>query len=115
MTPAKGDSVLLEKILAELGHGKWNVISGASAILLSGPDETGTTRERARLVAMPKQSYRIELAEGGRWRDARMSGSLDSVARQLVASGKLGPATPSAESVASADRLERLRKANKPK
>lgn len=115
MTPAKGDSVLLERILAELGYGKFNVINGASSITLSGPDDTGTVRERARLVAMPKQSYRVEMAEGGRWRDARISGSLDAAARQLAASGKLGPASPSPESVASADRLERLRKANKPK
>lgn len=84
MTPAKGDVAQLEKLLAELGHSRLNVTGGASAILLSSSDVTGVQRERFRLVAIPNHKYRAEVAEGGRWKNAILSGLLEKVVPELL-------------------------------
>jgi hypothetical protein len=84
MTPAKGDVALLEKLLAESGRTRLGVTGGASALLLSSADETGAQRERFRLVAIPNHKYRVEIAEGGRWRNAGISGLLEAVVAALL-------------------------------
>lgn len=86
MTPAKGDVALLEKYLAEAGRSRLNVAGGASSIVVSSADDTGVQRERFRLVAIPNHKYRVEMAEGGRWRDARISGLLEKVIADVLKS-----------------------------
>lgn len=86
MTPAKGDVALLEKLLTESGHTRLSVAGGASSLLLSSADENGVQRERFRLVAIPKHRYRVEIAEGGRWRNAGITGLLEVVVPELLKS-----------------------------
>lgn len=105
MTPAKSDAALLERLFAESGYPRLNVACGASSLVVSSADDTGAPRERFRLVAMPKQRYRVELVEKGRWRNARISGLLEAVVPELLKSGAAGPPQTSA----SNERLERLR------
>lgn len=122
MTVAKADAAILERLLSENGYSRVNVASSARALLMTAPDDTGAMRDRARLVAMPKQTWRVELAEAGRWRDARISGALEPVVQKLLKTGALGPGQkpppPAPEPTASPehlDRLERLRAASKKK
>ena len=92
MTPAKGDVAVLEKLLAEAGRTRLNVAGGASSIVVSSADETGVQRERFRLVAIPNHKYRVEFAEGGRWRNGLISGVLEKVVADLLrtSSAKMG-------------------------
>ena len=114
--PTPADAAHLERLLAEAGFARLNVIQGPRTLSISAPaEDVGARRDVARLVGMPKQAYRLELAEGGRWRDARVSGTLPAVVARLVTLGALGPAAPPASSTSSSDaasRLERLRNAN---
>ncbi len=84
MTPAKGDVALLDKLLAENGQTRLTVTGGASSLVVSSADETGVQRERFRLVAIPNHKYRAEIAEGGRWRNASVSGLLEKVVPELL-------------------------------
>ena len=86
MTPAKGDAALLEKMLAEAGRTRLSVASGASSLVVSSPGDAGNQKERFRLVAIPSHRYRVELAEGGRWKDARITGLLEKVVPELLKS-----------------------------
>ena len=114
--PTPADAAHLQRLLAEAGFARLTVTQGPRTLSLSAPTEdVGGRRDVARLVAMPKQAYRLELAEGGRWRDARISGSLPAVVARLVTHGALGTASPTASPAPSSDaanRLERLRDAN---
>lgn len=84
MTPAKGDSVLLEKLLTEAGRTRLSVAAGASSLVVSSADENGVQRERFRLVAIPNHKYRVEFAEAGRWKNGNVSGLLEYVVAQLL-------------------------------
>lgn len=114
--PTQADAVHLERLLAEAGFARLSVTQGPRTLSLTAPaEDAGARRDVARLVAMPKQAYRLELADAGRWRDARISGTLPAVVARLVTHGALGPAAPTVSSPPSsdaADRLERLRNAN---
>ena len=84
MTPAKGDAAKLERLLTEAGQSRLNVANGASAIVVTSADETGVQRERFRLVAIPNHKYRVEVAEGGRWRNSGISGLLEKVVPEIL-------------------------------
>ncbi len=79
MTPAKGDAAQIEKLLAESGNSRMTVTGGASSIVISSADDAGVQRERFRFVAIPNHKYRVEIAEGGRWRNAAISGLIENV------------------------------------
>lgn len=111
--PTQADAVQLERLLADAGFQRLTVVRAVRTLSISAPsEEIGARRDVARLVGLPKQLYRLELAEGGRWRDARISGTLPAVVTRLVGHGVLGPAAPSTKSSDAADRLERLKSAN---
>ena len=84
MTPAKGDVAHLERILAEAGQTRLNVIGGSSSIVVSSADETGVQRERFRLVAIPNHKYRAEIAEAGRWKNSGITGLLEKVVPEVL-------------------------------
>ena len=90
LTPAKGDLALLEKLLTEAGRTRLSVAGGASALVVSSADEAGVQRERFRLVAIPSHRYRVEIAEGGRWRNGGITGVLEQVVPQLLKSSAVG-------------------------
>jgi hypothetical protein len=112
--PTQADAAHLERLLSEAGFARLSVTQGPRTLSISAPSEDmGPRRDVARLVGLPKQAYRLELAEGGRWRDARISGTLPAVVARLVTHGALGPPSPTAAPPSdSANRLERLRNAN---
>lgn len=109
MPIAKGDSAILEKLLEDAGFGTLNMTVSTSSMTLSGADESGTMREKARFVPQPKQTYKIELAQKGRWVDARLSGTLHVAFQKLVASGAIGQGKPVVDE--KAERLARLKAA----
>ena len=78
---------MLERLLTEGGHSRLTVAGGASAIVVSSADETGTQRERFRLVAIPNHKYRVEVAEKGRWKNSNISGLLEKVVPELLKAG----------------------------
>lgn len=77
---------MLEKLLTEAGRTRLTATGGASSIVVTSPDESGTTRERFRLVAMANRKYRVEFADGGRWKDARVSGAIEKIVADLLKS-----------------------------
>ncbi len=109
MPIAKGDSAILEKLLDDAGFGRLNLTVSSSSMTLSGMDDAGAMREKARFVPQPKQTYKVELAQKGRWVDARLSGSLPVAFQKLVASGAIGQGTPVVDE--KAERLARLKAA----
>ena len=109
MTPAKGDAAQVGRLFAENGYSRLNVATGASSLVVSSADETGAQRERFRLVAMPKLRYRVEVSDGGRWRDARITGLLEAVVAQVLKSGAAGAPQVVPAAPASSERLDRLR------
>lgn len=110
--PTPADAAHLERLLTESGYARLSVSQGPRTLSISAPSEdVGARRDVARLVGMPKQMFRLEVAEGGRWRDARISGTLPAVVARLLTLAALGPAAPSA-SVEPSTRLDRLRNAN---
>ena len=107
MPIAKGDAAILEKLLDDAGFGRLNLTVSSSTMTLSGPDEAGNVREKARFVPQPKQTYKGELAQKGRWVDARLSGALPVAFQKLVKSGAIGEGTPVVDE--KAERLARLK------
>ncbi len=86
MTPSKGDAALLGKLFSDAGANRFSVASGASALVVSSFDENGVQRERFRLVAIPDRRYKVEFAEGGRWRNGGVTGPLEKVVAELLKS-----------------------------
>ena len=83
MTPAKGDAALLEKLFLAGGATRLVVAAGASALVVSSGDENGVQRERFRLVAIPDHRYKVEFADGGRWKNGGVTGPLEKVVAEL--------------------------------
>ena len=90
MPVSKADAGILERTLEEHGYSRLNIAIGARALVLSA-SEDGVQRDRARFVAMPKGIWRVEVAENGRWKDARISALLQPAVVRLAQSGALGP------------------------
>ncbi|GEM_PF-3588545 len=89
MTPGKGDSAKIERLLVDAGYSRFTVTSGASAIVASSADDTGTQRERFRFVAIPNHKYRVEIAEAGRWKNAMISGLIETIIPALLKTSAL--------------------------